>query len=349
MNMVKILDEVPKLEPIVERILPERISAPARQEYIGWDPATQTSRTALRAGPAVYDGRPLAGTLTQKLAKYGFEAPSRDEPARYEEALREFVAGKELYLRGKPASDGSVSWFALVSDEFSPIDSKAIDSRLREISGGQAPIVRYFRGEDTATLEYKLDGKLPGLEALHLHADLGRHGIWGGDGTMSVRYGVAHYNGVCTNWTLFLHQDLQQRKMRGKVIHRGDVPVKLDAVKAGLGGWADTVVKSMGASRDRILSHDDLKGYIDLYAAKRGMNDWIGGGLLYEARQKGGLSVHDAAYKITEFAQKRTSSDASRKRLEYLAGELILCTDKVLEAVHGKQGGTDEGTTETPA
>jgi hypothetical protein len=339
--MVYIIDKLPENTPVVERMRARKADVQTYAGYTGHLPG-QPERTERVTGIS-YDGQKLPRGLAGKLQKYGFQAPEPTDVDRYRKELKTFIDDKPLYLRGKPRG-AHPDWFALVSEEFEPIDINDISRRLKGLTDGREPVIRDFRGDSSLVLAYPLESRLPGLETLNLHADLGRYGAWGGDGLSAVRYGLSHHNGACTNWTLFLHDDLVRRRMRGRIIHRGDTDAELDSIKDSLGDWTGKVVTALEQSRGQQLYKEDLEAYVALYE-KRGLNDGIARNLLRDVGSAGllahgvdaGISAHEAAYRITKHCQTLSNTDAARKRLEYLAGELILCTDKVLATVRQKK------------
>ncbi|MBI4450380.1 hypothetical protein HY642_00260 [Candidatus Woesearchaeota archaeon] len=234
------------------------------------------------------------------------------------------VEKKGLQLRGKPTEHG-IKWFGMVTDEFQPINIPAIDRAVRQ-QNCAALKVRYFRGSESVALNYAIN--VPGFPGMNVAIDTGKYGLWGGDGEHSLKYGLSWFNGMCTNWTVFLHQDLTgQLGRRNRIIHRKGVESLPDRF-GQLVEFSRSVKDKVAASASQYWSRGELEAYSALYEG-RGLSKRIMQPIIDKAQPR--ISSYDVAYDLTKLVQDKSivNSDAVRSRVEYLAGEVILSYDRI--------------------
>jgi len=91
---------------------------------------------------------------------------------------------------------------------------------------------------------------------------------------------------------------------------------------------ANNLDMKIDESKDNNFDYPELDSYLSAYEA-RGLNKKIAD----QIREESPMNVYDISYRLTELCQDEKLSDTSRARIEYIAGELILCYDKIKKNV----------------
>lgn len=258
---------------------------------------------------------------------------NKDEPLyALADRIRDALGSKRLFLRGR-LDDNILKWFGIVTGEFKEVYPRDVHQKVWSLFHG-SPRIRYFKENQSAQLEYPVDEAVRGLYA---HINTGSHGLFGGNGRMSLRLGLSWYNDVCTNWTLFLDDFLLETLgEKGRVVHRGGEDFYDDTLVERLEqlkGITKDVAKKIEASKEISLSRKQLADYLEKYGSK-GLNKKVQKGILERIDTRAQTSVYDVAFDLTQLCQTLTRSGVRRSAIESLAGELILCSDKVLESLN---------------
>ncbi|MBI4440758.1 hypothetical protein HY639_01185 [Candidatus Woesearchaeota archaeon] len=236
--------------------------------------------------------------------------------------LEEELQHRDYYVRGT-----GQEWFGLVTSKFAGITADQIRDALTRLHVGGI-VEQQFH---PSMVHVPLSGSLGNLYAF---IDLGKYGNWGGNGESAVKYGISWYNGLCTNWTLFLHKEAG---VRGKIIHLKDnehdlsleaLAMKLEALSA----FGKKVEERVEASKDIPIDGDVLTDYLMLYE-NRGLNKQLATAL----RERPAQTIYDLAYDMTLLCQHMTKTPLARKRVELLAGELLIAYPTIRETVLGKR------------
>jgi len=228
---------------------------------------------------------------------------------------------KNLYLRfagNKP--------LAVVTDKFEEKNPVKLIRNATMILGTQ-PVIRYFRGTESLHVNFPLNN---GFDGMHLVMNTGKFGVYGGSGSDSIKYGLGWFNAVCSNWTLFLGEALQSSMKR--IIHRKK-STSLDDQLIDLLTISQDVAEKIEQSKGKYLTQDELVQYFTAYN-QRGLNKKISDQIIAEAPRR--KNVFEIAYRLTELCQHEIA-DSSRARVEYVAGELILCYDQIKANIRGNQ------------
>ena len=279
----------------------------------------------------------IPSSLTQRFLKQCrienvFDYTSREDLAK---KIKKTLEEKRIILRGKVETtkdfENSVDWFAVVSEEFKPVYPRDVHAILKEQFGEVAKI-RFIQENDSVHIAYPMHAMIPGL---HMYVDTGRFGLYGGDAQRALRSGIAWFNPLCRNWTLFLGDFLQKEMgKKQRVIHRGNgefydttLVGKLEDAKK----WASLVAGKIGDSTDIEISKDDLEDYLDIYVGRGLLNQNMREALLARIPEK--TNLYNVAYDMTELCQKMTRTGSARSKVEYLAGELLLCHERIFEEI----------------
>ncbi len=244
-----------------------------------------------------------------------------DLAGRVERAL----AGKSLTLRGK-LEKNEISWFGIVTDEFKPVYPRDVHAILRGALGDTA-LARHFSFQDVVHLDYPAD---PAIPDLRVHVNTGAFGLYGGNARTALRTGLSWYNPACKNWTLFLEDYLWENSGRKeRVIHRGNGSFYHETLTdklIGMKGQVGRIVRQIEGSKAILLSRQDADLYFSLYSGKE-ISQRLRRAVLGEVHSR--ISVYELASLMTSLCQGLTKSDGARERVEYLAGELILCHNRI--------------------
>src|SRR3989344_6356214 len=154
---MKIINSIPKYEPIVHR-LKGRVEECETDIYVG-------------------------GLFIPKKLERKF----RNRADGY--TLQGAVDSKQIFLRGKSNHQGNVEWFGLVSDKFTSMPIADLGRALYGIKGVNTQ-VRYDSNRERFVVSYGI-GRDP--DRTHMFLDSGDFGTYGGNGEMSIRVGVALY------------------------------------------------------------------------------------------------------------------------------------------------------------
>lgn len=248
----------------------------------------------------------------------GDSLTKRQVENRIERTARE----KEMYLRY--AKDKPL---ALVTNEFKEINPRNIAKKTQKIIGA-APIVRYFQNDESVQMNFPLDER---FEGLYLVVSTGPYGIYGGSGSNAIKYGISWFNKTCSNWTMFLGKDLL--KTKGRVIHKNNSTESLDNLLA----CANTVPKAIEDSKNNYFTNVQLMNYFENYTQK-GLPKQMGTEIVQSNPL--GMNAYDLSYRLTELCQNEKLSDTTRARVEYIAGEVILCYDSIINGINNPIAGT---------
>jgi hypothetical protein len=235
-----------------------------------------------------------------------------------EQQIEETAWNKNIYIR----SAGKVP-LSVVTDKFKEIRPAELAAETSRIVGSD-PIVRYFQANQSLQMNFPLQTRFKGM---YLAINTGPFGVYGGSGKNAVSYGIAWYNHVCANWTVFLNKFL--RKDLGRIVHIGDKSQN-DSLGQILQLTGD-VTGQISESRDKRFDAGQLNGYLSLYETK-GLNKKMADAIRTENPR--GVSVHDLSYRLTQLCQDKDLSDTTRARIEYMAGEAILCYDQIISGIH---------------
>jgi len=224
---------------------------------------------------------------------------------------------KNLYMRF--ANDRPI---ALVTDKFREINPTTMAGNISGKLKSQ-PLVRYFQDNESVQMNFPIESRFPGL---YIAVNTGPYGVFGGSGQNAIQYGITWFNKTCSNWTMFLGRDLMSR--RGRIIHRnnGSENKNLDALIK----TADELAMEIEDSKSKIFDRCDLENYFNAYI-KKGMPEKIKETIVNE--NPNWISAYDLSYRLTQLCQDPKLSDVTRARIEYLAGEVILCYDRIMQNV----------------
>jgi hypothetical protein len=302
--MVKIIDEIPTKEA-------EQYKIPRSRPEINGIPGEETIRFKRLILPRTFN-RTLLNRSNVDVRPRGFYLGLESVKDRIQETARE----KDMYLRF--AGDKPLS---LVTGQFKEIDARKIAQEVGTKLGTN-PIVRYFRNDESVQLNFPIQSRFPGL---NLMVNTGPYGVYGGSGQNAVKYGISWYNNVCSNWTMFLGKELMQRK--GRIVHRnGGQEGSIDA----LSSCVDDLVGAIDESKVKFLDRSTLENYFEMYEPK-GIPKKMAEQILKE--KPVGTSAYDLSYRLTQLCQNDKLSDVTRAKVEYVAGEVILCYDKIMQGI----------------
>ncbi len=222
-------------------------------------------------------------------------------------------SNQDLFIRyagNKPLS--------IVTETFQEIDPVDVAEKASEILGVK-PITRYFANDESLQFNFPIETRFSGL---NLVISTGKYGTYGGSGQHAMKYGISWYNKTCSNWTMFLNKTLH--KGLGKIYHKGEKSIEseLDRIMNVAGELEGKITDS----KYQLFSGEELNSYMVMYA-QRGLNKKIADKVLEE--NPNGTSAYDLSYRLTELCQNDKLSDVSRARIEYIAGEVILCFDDI--------------------
>lgn len=237
-----------------------------------------------------------------------------------EDKISRANSGRNMYIRF--AGEKPLSVVTDVFQEISPIELVAKTSQAM----GVMPVVRYFKDNESLQLNFPMNTRFNGM---YLTINTGPYGVYGGSGLNAVSYGIAWYNIICSNWTMFLHKTL--REGLGRVVHKGGngfeekLPEMLSVT--------DELEGRIEGSREKRFTFDELDNYLYLYE-RRGLNK----GFTQQIKEENpdGLTVYDLSYRLTELCQGEKISDVTRARVEFIAGEVILCYDSIKQQLLGE-------------
>ncbi|MGV8168721.1 MAG: hypothetical protein ACP5N3_01565 [Candidatus Nanoarchaeia archaeon] len=250
------------------------------------------------------------------------------------EEVREIILDKNLetdlfvrYAGNKPLS--------IVTKKFSPIDPVSLVNEASAILG-TTPTIRYFQGDESLHLNFPL--KTDRFEGINVMISTGPYGLYGGSGQNALTYGISWYNKTCSNWTIFLNKALKENT--GRVIHTNQGKSLAEKLNS-LADFTRIIPSRIEESKRKIFSYEEMDNYFSMYEA-RGLNKGITKAIREE--NPAGITSYDLSYRLTQLCQDPKLADSSRARIEYLAGEVILCYD----SIKGKlSGASDQGRART--
>ncbi len=230
-----------------------------------------------------------------------------------EEKIEETNEEKNLFMRfaGKKP-------LTVVTDDFKEINPNQILKTTIDVMGS-APTIRYFKNNESLQFNFPIESRFNGM---NLAVNTGPYGIYGGSGQNAIKYGIAWFNEACANWTVFLEKTLN--KGLGRVVHTGNI--SLDQRLEVLPGIVEELTGKIEESNDKRFSYEELQDYFVIYQ-RRGLNKKFAQQIIAENTR--GISAYDLSYRLTELCQDEKLSDTSRAKIEYLAGEVILCFDDI--------------------
>ncbi|MBI2129345.1 hypothetical protein HYU07_03825 [Candidatus Woesearchaeota archaeon] len=299
--MVEILEKIPVKQARMIRVPKERpaiFGEPGYEDIIygGLTVPSALNRRFLQK--CSVDIRASEDGLTQKEVK---------------ERIRQTNADKDLYLRFAGSRPLSV-----VTDSFIEISPREIAKEASKLIG-KNPAIRYFRNNESLQFNFPLNTRFKGI---NLVLNTGDYGVYGGSGLDAVSYGISWYNRTCSNWTIFLNKAM--KRGIGRVIHRRDDDLAKGLIKAT--ALVSELEGKIDESRDKRFTFNELNDYFDRYEGK-GLNKKIADQIRQESPL--GISAYDLSYKLTLLCQDEKLSDITRARIEFLAGEVILCYDSI--------------------
>ena len=239
-----------------------------------------------------------------------------------EERVCEVNKEKDLYLRFAGKRPLSV-----VTEKFKEISPQMIVDEASRLIGAE-PVIRYFANNESLQLNFPIQTVFNGM---HLVINTGNYGVYGGSGLNAIKYGIAWYNRTCSNWTMFLDKVLQ--KGFGRIVHMGNGNV--EEKMAQIMTVTTDLEGKINESRNKPFTYPELDTYLNQYE-RRGLNKKIA----EQVRKENpfGLSAYDLSYRLTELCQDDKLSDVTRARIEYLAGEVILCYDDIKKKLASEKG-----------
>ncbi len=303
--MVIIVEQIPKKTARMVKVLSEK---PVIEGIPGYETITYDDFSIPRS---------LNGEFLRKCKigiKHDTNGLSQEEVL---DRIQQATADKNVYLRFADKKPLSV-----VTDRFKEISPDALVEKTTKIMGVD-PTVRYFRNNETLQLNFPVDTRFPGM---NLVVSTGEYGTFGGSGKHAISYGVSWFNNICTNWTIFLDRSLN--KSFGRIRHMGGNGYDADLEK--LMGVTDELGGIIDDSRAKPFTYAELDGYFNQYERK-GLNKKITKQIREE--NPNGMSAYDLSYRLTELCQNDKLSDTSRAKIEYLAGEVILCYDNIMNGI----------------
>jgi len=298
---------------ILENIIEKRadmIDVPKAMPEIIGEPGNET---------IIYDGLKIPKQLNRKfLNKCGIALKSSEKSLTdIDVAYKIYKTNQEKDLFLRIAGDKPLS---VVTSKFNEISPSQIAQCASDLLGTN-PIVRYFRNNESMQFNYPIDSRFKGLNVV---MDTGRYGTYGGSGENAIKFGLTWFNKICSNWTMFLDDLLEENF--GRVIHMGDDDFS-DRLYNVI-DLANNLDMKIDESKDNNFDYPELDSYLSAYEA-RGLNKKIAD----QIREESPMNVYDISYRLTELCQDEKLSDTSRARIEYIAGELILCYDKIKKNV----------------
>jgi hypothetical protein len=241
------------------------------------------------------------------------------------DVIAKTIQTKNLYVRGAAGKSLSV-----VTDAFKEFDAEEIIDEAKRLLGKE-PIMRYFKHDESIQANFSFDANMPGM---YLTLNTGSFGTYGGSGRSALKYSISWYNTFCTNWTAFLY-DTVDSKLK-KVIHKQESDLDFAVIRSTL----EKVTQGIEASKHAYFTPEELTGYFELYP--RTIPQSIAEPIL----EKKEVSAYDLSYLLTELVQKEYA-DSTRAKIEVLAGEVILCSDKIKQNIYEKKRIRDMETTYT--
>jgi len=239
-----------------------------------------------------------------------------------EKALQE----KPYYARGHEES-GHVQWFSVVSQKFSPVHPEDIRAALAQL--GVTDVTEQSYGAKHVSFHVPLKTSLQNMFAW---IDLGRYGLWGGNGESAVKYGVSWFYPLCTNWTFFLHKD---KRMNGKLIHCKKEQSDFDSQRleerlGALTFFAQEVEQKIEEGKTVEMDTAMLGEYLKLYRG-RGIGKQLAEAIREACATKS--TLYDVSYNMTRYSQTLTRTPHARSQVNMLAGELLLHYPAIQEKI----------------
>lgn len=250
-----------------------------------------------------------------------------------EKLLRRTGSGGENALQEKPyyargyEENGQVAWFSVTSQKFSPVYPEDVRAALVQL--GVTDATENSHASNHIAFHVPLTTS---IQKMYAWIDLGRYGLWGGNGESAVTYGVSWYFPLCTNWTYFLHKD---KLVNGKIIHckkksqdlHGE---RLEEKLTVLTSFAQHVEEKIEESKAVEMDNTVLRDYLKLYQVK-GVNKQLAEAITEACATKS--TVYDVSYHMTLFSQTLMRTPHARARVDMLAGELILHPQAIKEKI----------------
>jgi len=303
--MVEILDSIPVKKAKIVVVPKEK---PLITGYPGWEKIQYDSLTIPEKLNRKFLNRCGVdlGVSAERLSK------SDVEDMAYQANLR-----KDIMIRYAGENPLSV-----VTDQFREIHPAELVEHAHKIIGSE-PVIRYFSSNESVQINFPINTQFKGM---HLVMNTGSYGVYGGSGRDAIKFGISWFNQVCMNWTLFLGNAL--KNFKGRIVHRGNEPLesKLSRILSLVGDIGEKI----DSSRYNHFTYPELDAYLTKYENK-GMNKGYAK-ILREENQLG-MSAYDLSYRLTELCQAEKLADSTRARMEYLAGELILCFDEIKQGL----------------
>lgn len=299
--MVEILEKIPVKQARMVRV-------PKGRPVIAGDPGYED---------IIYSKLTVPQALNRRfLQKCSVDVKASEDGITKKEVERKILLtneNKDLYLRFAGSRPLSV-----VTDSFIEINPHEILKETSKLTGIK-PTIRYFRNNESLQLNFPLNTRFKGM---NLVLNTGDYGTYGGSGLNAISCGISWYNRTCSNWTIFLDKAL--KKGISRIVHRGDDNLARRLIK--LTTLAEELEGRIDESRGKYFTLNELNGYFDRYEGK-GLNKKIADQIRQESPL--GISAYDLSYKLTLLCQDEKLSDITRARIEFLAGEAILCYDSI--------------------
>jgi hypothetical protein len=224
------------------------------------------------------------------------------------------VKEREFMVHGAPGYNGYINWFGLTSGEFMSIPFQEITKAFRKLK--VRPVVKET-GDKRLVFNYpvaSLPGSANDSARVNLMFDSGEYGVYGGNGESAVSFGVSVYDEICLNQTLFLNRFGKRR-----FVHR-DLDVELDDIVEEASELSYDVSQRWMESMETFYCKDEVEAYAAEYGARFSAKRLFDRVLNQVGNE---VSAYNLAWHITREAQK--VSDTTRRKLELLAGEVIMC------------------------
>lgn len=232
-----------------------------------------------------------------------YNLPSNDLEMKIQSANKE----KDIFLRH--AGDKPLS---AVSGKFTELDVLTTSNELEKITN-TAPLIRYFPKQERVQLVFPISNA---FHQLYLFMDSGDFGVYGGSGKSAASYGLAWNNGEFSAMTMFLYEEMI--KNQGRIIHvKGKMlPEKIKKIME----TADRVDSSIEDSKQKMFTREEIEEYVSIY--EHDLTERVSKPLLKSLRPE--ISAYDLSCRLTRLAPFNLP-DSTRLKLEYLAGEVIIC------------------------
>lgn len=212
---------------------------------------------------------------------------------------------------------------AALSAKYSEFSIEPVAEVMERITG-TSPIIRYSPQQERVQLFFPITNS---FHQLHMFVDSGDFGVYGGSGSCAARYGLGWDNGEFSAMTMFLYEELS--KSKGRIIHLKGKTME-HRIKSILSS-ADKVEASAQQAKTKMFTRDEIIEYATAY--KPELTEKITMPLIMGLREE--VSAYDLSCKLTRLMKPQTP-DHVRLRVEYMAGEVILCYEEIKKNLYAK-------------